>query len=138
MVSASVNSNDDEWDLQDKIYGGEDDDDDEESNEQADAGLASALQTPQPLEISNPLPTPQGVPPRHSEESKHDTDSDLAQADGPFAQAKCPVFLQLHLSKTPLALLTVFSYLHGNVIYHRIALLNRKIRGLLIQSFFLN
>ena len=73
MVSASVNSNDDEWDLQDKIYGGEDDDD-QESDYQADAELASAMQTPQPLEISNPLPTPEGVSPRHSEESKHDSE----------------------------------------------------------------
>ena len=46
--------------------------------------------------------------------------------------------LKFDISKTPLVLLMTFSYLPGNVIYHKIALLDRKIRRLLNQSFLLD
>lgn len=83
-------------------------------------------------EVSNPRPTSQQASPTHSEELK----LDLAAADQPMRNI--PDFFHLSLGKTPLALLTIFSFLKGNILYHRIALLNRKVRSLLIQSFFLD
>ena len=74
--------------------------------------------------------------PTNSEESKHSENGDEQVFEAPLAIS--PGLLKFHLSKTPLVLLTTFSYLSGNVIYHKIALVDKKIRNLLIQSFLLN
>ena len=42
-----------------------------------------------------------------------------------------PGLLKFHLSKTPLVLLTTFSFLPGNILYHKIALLDKRTRNLL-------
>ena len=78
-------------------------------------------------EVGDPRTTPNSVIPvrQDSEEVKR-------------ANNISPSLLHFHLSKTPLVLLTTFSYLPGNVIYHKIALLDKKVRSLLNQSYLLD
>ena len=66
------------------------------------------------------------ISPANTEESKESSPTLTQEKQVSFNQ------LRLDLSKTPIALLTTFSFLPGNVIYHKIARLDKKIRNLLI------
>lgn len=131
--------------MADTIYDGEIE---EESEDEERAQDRAAQQ----LEDVSALPSHAPTSPVNSEENKIDTsgveqDNLMAAVnDGSSSELlnnmespnRPACLLKFHMSKTPLVLLTIFSYLPGNVIYHRIALLDRKLRGLLNQSRLLD